>query len=65
MGKKYLSPIPNNAVGFQAVRYQQDGNDRLYDTVTFSTENSAMTLDVIYRQMKVFGVLCPSPRNEP
>mgnify|MGYP000138529796 CR=1 FL=1 len=64
MGKKYQSPIPNNAVGFQAIRYQPDGNDRLYDTVTFSTESPSMTLDVIYRQMKVFGCIA-SDDQEP
>jgi len=44
-------------VGFQAVRYQKNGNDRLYEVVTFSTENPAMALDRIYRQMKVFGCI--------
>ncbi|MGP5159855.1 hypothetical protein [Pseudoalteromonas prydzensis] len=63
MGEKYQSPIPTNAVGFQAVRYQRNGNDRLYDTVIFSTENPAVTLDVIYRQMKVFGCIASEAQN--
>lgn len=57
----YVTPVPKGAVGFSAVRFFKNGSSRAYDTVTFGDESDGetprLTLDKIYRQMKVFGCI--------
>lgn len=57
---EYVSPIPNEAVGFEAIRYVKNGNDRRYEPVLFNGDKPYMAIDQIYRQMKVFGYIANS-----